>query len=119
MSQPTPPTAEQLDRIEQYLQADPQNPQLLVQAIDTALAMGDIAAARKHANNALDALPGDPFMRHRHANVLVAEGRLDEAAVIFGYLWAKHGDPNIAYNLGLVRYRQGNYDAAFKAVTPI
>jgi len=112
------PAAEQLDRIEKYLEQDPKNPRLLVQAIDLALANGDIAAARKHANTALDAHPGDPFMRHRHANVLVAEGRLDEAAVIFTYLWAHHGDANIAYNLGLVRFRQGNHDAAIKAVTP-
>ena len=110
---------EQLDRIEKYLEQDPHNPRLLVQAIDTALANGDIAAARKHANTALDAHPGDPFMRHRHANVLVAEGRLDEAGMIFQYLLATHGDPNIAYNLALVRFRQGNYDAALKAVNPI
>jgi tetratricopeptide (TPR) repeat protein len=116
---PSPNFEEQLDRLEQYLQQDPHNPRLLVQAIDTALAGGDIAAARKHANTALDAHPGDPYMRHRHGNVLVAEGRLDEAAVIFQYLLALHGDPNIAYNLGLVRFRQGNYDAALKAVNPI
>ena len=114
----SPPSEDQLDRLEKSLESDPKNPGLLVQAIDTALAIGDIAAARKHANTALDANPGDPFMRHRHANVLVAEGRLDEAAVIFAYLLAKHGDANIAYNLGLVRFRQGNYDAALKAVTP-
>ena len=115
----TSPAGELLDRIEKFLEQDPKNPRLLVQAIDTALAQGNIAAARKHANTALDAHPGDPYMRHRHANVLLAEGRLDEAAVIFTYLWANHGDPNIAYNLGYVRFRQGNYDAAIKAVTPL
>jgi len=116
----TPPTpAQQLNQLEKFLEQDPKNPRLLVKAIDTALAMGDIAAARKHANSALEAHPGDPFMRHRHGNVLVAEGKLDDAAVIFSYLWAKYGDANVAYNLGLVRFRQRKYDAAFKAVTPI
>ncbi|HEY8050694.1 MAG TPA: tetratricopeptide repeat protein, partial [Ramlibacter sp.] len=118
-SSPAPSLDEQLDRIEKSLEQDPHNPRLLVQAIDTALANGDIAAARKHANTALDAHPGDAFMRHRHANVLVAEGRLDEAGMIFQYLKATHDDPNIAYNLALVRYRQGNYDAAVKALNPI
>jgi tetratricopeptide (TPR) repeat protein len=50
--------------------------------------------------------------------VLVAEGRLDEAAVIFTQLWTTHGDPNIAFNLAYVRFRQGNYEAALRAVMP-
>jgi predicted Zn-dependent protease len=119
MSTQVPPREEDLDRVEKYLEADPKNPRLLVQAIDVALALGDFASARKHANAALDALPGDPYMQHRHANVLVAEGRLDEAAQVFSELFARHGDPNIAYNLGVVRFRQGRADDALKAVTPI
>ena len=112
------PTSERLDQLQQYLQVDPKNPRLLVEAIDTALGLGDIAAARKWSNNALDAHPQDPYMRHRHGSVLLAEGRLDEAAVIFTQLWASHGDPNIAFNLALVRFRQGNYDAALRSVMP-
>lgn len=119
LTAPAQPPAERLDRLQKHLEQDPHNPRLLVHAIDTALAAGDIAAARRHANTALDAHPGDPYMRHRHGNVLVAEGRLDEAGMIFQYLLAMHGDPNIAYNLALVRFRQGKYDAALKAINPI
>lgn len=107
-----------LEQIERYLQVDPKNPRLLVQAIDTALGLGDTATARKWSNFAVDAHPDDPYMRHRHGTVLVAEGRLDEAAVIFTQLWTTHGDPNIAFNLAYVRFRQGNHEAALRALMP-
>jgi tetratricopeptide (TPR) repeat protein len=108
-----------LARAEKYLAADPTNPRLLVQAIDAALAIGNIADARRHADAAITARPGDPYMQHRHASVLLAEGRADEAAAIFESLWTQHRDPVVGYNLALARFRQGRLDEALSSLVPV
>ena len=105
-----------LERLEHYLASDPGNLPLLAEAIDLSLAMGNIGAASKHAGAALAQAPGDPFFEHRNGNVLIAQGRLDEAAAVFEDLAARVGDAAIAYNLAYVRYRQGQYDLARQAL---
>ncbi len=103
------PAAPDLARIEGYLATDPSNPHLLTTAIDLCLSLGKLDRAREHADAAIRALPNDPFMAARRGNVLIAQGRLDEAALVFTQLLAQKPDVNIAYNLALVRFRQGNY----------
>lgn len=110
---------EELVRLEGYLQADPRNPKLLARAIDTALAIGNVPKARRHADAALAAAPDDPYLKHRRGNVLLAEGRLDEAGDIFARLLLEHRDPHIAYNLAQVRFRQQRYDDALTALMPL
>ncbi len=104
-----PPLPADLDRLERYIAMDPGNAPLLMNAIDAALAAGGVAAARKHADAALKLQPLDPFVLHRHGNVLIAEGRLDEAAEVFAALLEQHDDPAIAFNLALVQLRLGHY----------
>jgi tetratricopeptide (TPR) repeat protein len=108
----------ELDRIEGYLASDPANPHLVVTAIDLCLALGKLDAARGHAEAGLELLPDDPFVQHRRGNVLIAQGQLDEAAQVFESLLRKADDPNIAYNLAFVRYRQGEYAQARQVLQP-
>jgi tetratricopeptide (TPR) repeat protein len=114
MSSPTP----DLPRIEQYLAADPSNPHLLTTAIDLCLSLGELDRAREHADAAVRALPRDPFMAARRGNVLIAQDQLDEAAQVFTQLLQQQPDPHIAYNLALVRFRQGDYAQARSVFEP-
>jgi len=115
---PPPEPAAELERIERYLASDPANPHLLMTALDLCLALGDLDAARKHADAGVALLPDDPFMAHRRGNVLIAQGDLDQAAHVFGRLLAQTADPNIAFNLALVHFRQGQYAQARAVFEP-
>ncbi|ROZ63178.1 tetratricopeptide repeat protein [Ramlibacter sp. WS9] len=119
MSNPTvqPPTLD-LDRVERYLAADPANPHLLASAIDLSLAAGKLDAARKHADAAVALLPDDLFMAHRRGNVLIAQGELAQAAQVFAKLLQQTPDANIAFNLALVYFRQGDYTQALATLEP-
>jgi predicted Zn-dependent protease len=110
---------EELVRLESHLAADPNNPRLLARAIDAALAAGSLTKARRHADAALAAAPGDPYLKHRQGNVLLAEGKLDAAGDIFARLLVDHRDPHIAYSLAQVRFRQQRFDDALTALMPL
>jgi tetratricopeptide (TPR) repeat protein len=114
MSTSTP--AAELERTERYLESDPDNTLLLLKALDLCLYLGNVEAARRHADAALRVLPADPYIQHSHGNVLVAQGKLDEAALVFETLLQREGDMNIAFNLAYVRYRQRRFEQAQAAL---
>jgi Tfp pilus assembly protein PilF len=110
--------AAELERIERYLASDPGNTLLLVKALDLCLALGHIDAARRYADAALLLSPGDPLIQNRHGNVLIAQGKLEEAAQVFEALLQQTADASIAFNLAFVRYRQGRHAPARDALQP-
>src|SRR4051794_28274626 len=89
----------ELERIERHLASDPGNTLLLSKAIDLCLSLGRIEAARQYVDSARQLAPDDAVTRHQHGNVLIAQGKLDEAAQVFEALLRQVGDPNIAFNL--------------------
>ncbi len=113
--------SQRLGQIEQYLNVDPGNRELLAQAIDLALAAGDVTRATVHADAADHWFSGDPFFMFRRANVLVAQHRWDEAAPLYGAVLRVHADPNVAYSLADCQVRLGRHAdacatmAAFRA----
>jgi tetratricopeptide (TPR) repeat protein len=118
MESPAPPSQAELARVEGYLAIDPANMLLLRKATDLCLALGRVDSARRHADAALRLLPDDPFVKHRHGNVLIAQGKLGEAAEVFESLLRDSPDVNIAFNLALVRYRQRQFAQARAALEP-
>jgi predicted Zn-dependent protease len=110
--------AETLHRIERYLARDPDNPDLLANAIDLHLAQGNVAAARAHANDAMTRYPHDSFFLHRHGNVLLAEGRLAEAEAVFRGLMAVEDHAVIAYNLAYSLFFQRRFAEACDILAP-
>lgn len=108
----------ELERVERYLAIDPANPHLLATAIDVSLALGRVDAALKHAQAAIAQLPDDLFMANRYGRVLIAQGRLGEAAQVFEKLSAQTADPSVAFNLALVYFRQGQYAQARSVFEP-
>ena len=108
-----------LQRLEQHLKLDPANPNLLADAIDLSLALGKPDIARKHADSALALRRDDPFVAYRHGNVLIAEGKLDEAAAVFEALSARMADPSVAHNLAFVYFRQGRHQQARSVLEPL
>src|SRR5262245_29072553 len=111
-------SAPDLARIETYLASDPANAHLLMTAIDLCLAEGKIDRAREHADAAVRALPAHPVIAARRGNVLIAQGQLDEAAQVFTELVSQQPDAGLAYNLALVRFRQGEFAQARAALEP-
>jgi tetratricopeptide (TPR) repeat protein len=118
MQSPTPAPEAELERIERYLARDPGNTLLLAKAVDLCLAVGRIDAAREHADAALRLASGDAVIQHHRGNVLIAQGKLDEAAQVFEALLRQVGDANIAFNLAFVRYRQHRFADARAALAP-
>ncbi len=100
---------QKLLRLERYLQADPENLNLLAEVIDLCLDQGKVHAARQYVNAALVLYPNDPFMQCRYGNVLLAQGQLDEAAFVFEKLLSAVSDVSIATNLAFVYLRQERY----------
>lgn len=110
--------AQKLGRIEGYLVSDPGNRDLLASAIDLCLSLGQIESARKHADAAIVFFPEDVFFQHRHANVLIAQGQLDEAVAVLEKLHRDLADPAIAYNLAYAYFRLSRYTDANAALVP-
>lgn len=87
-------------RVRDYLVQDPANLNLLAEAADLSLAMGDIAAARAAIEQALGAKPGDPYFRSRLSTTALARQDWDEAVSICRALVEEgHDAAAIRYNL--------------------
>ena len=71
---------EQLERLQSFLSADPDNLNLLADLADTALACGDTGVARSAVIRALELQPADPYFRLRLSSTAMADGNYEEAA---------------------------------------
>lgn len=107
-----------LARIEGYLGADPQNKELLAEAIDLGLAAGDLARAAAHTAAALALYPDDAFFQARQGHVLLAGQDWAAAAAQFQVLLARHADANLAYNFAYACQMLGRYADAAAALAP-
>lgn len=88
-----------LDRLLSFIEADPDNLNLLADAADVALACGDLEAARSSVVRGLELQPGDPFFSLRLSSVALAEGNFDEALALTGQLIAAgYEEAPVRYN---------------------
>ncbi|HZV63599.1 MAG TPA: tetratricopeptide repeat protein, partial [Telluria sp.] len=110
--------SEQLSRIEAYLAVDPDNTDLLAQAIDLGLASGELARAQGHAAAALARYPDDIFFQYRHGHVLSAQQQWAAAAAVFAALLLRNADVNIAASLATCQAWLGQYQAIVDTLTP-
>ena len=110
--------ASRLARVETYLKSDPGNLELLGQAIDLSLAVGDAARAFGHASAAREQHPANPFIQYRYAHTLAAQGRADEAAPLFAALLAEHKNASVAFSLADCQLRAGAYADALATLAP-
>lgn len=111
-------SAQKLARIEGYLAQDAGNVDLLAMAIDLCLAQGRPEQADRHAQAALALYPNDRFFQYRYGNVLIAQGKLEQAQRVFETLHQASADVDIAHNLAYVYFRQGRFDDARSALLP-
>jgi len=118
MDNDTGESSAKLDRLERYLASDPANRHLVTEAIDLAMRLGRLDAARKHADAAVLALPDDPFLAQRRGNVLLAQGELAEAAAVFERLRTRTDDPAVAYSLGYALFKMGAFEQARTTLEP-
>lgn len=114
----TTESEQKLARILSYLESDPGNRDLLATAIDLHLTLGQVDEAHKHVDTAIALYPADHFFQHRYGNVLIAEGKLNEAQQVFHKLHEELADPGIAYNLAYVYFRLGKHAEAELCLAP-
>jgi tetratricopeptide (TPR) repeat protein len=90
-----------LQRVREYLELDPDNLNLLIEATDLSLSAGEAVGARLFVEHALKIQHGQPFFRSRLSTVALQENNWQEAIDLCeGLLADGHDDPAIRYNLG-------------------
>lgn len=96
---PTDVALSKLSRLQGFLEADPDNANLLADVSDLALDCGDLLAARAAASRGLELQPGNPSFLMRLCSASIAEGNFDEALSITGQLLDAGVDhPAVRYN---------------------
>ncbi len=81
---------------------------------------GDYAAAAEHLRRALEEDPGNPALLRRTVSLLVADGRVEEAAALGSRLLEIDGQGRLArFVLGLEAARTGDFQEALGHVDPI
>lgn len=92
-------THARLQRLQAFLDNDPENPRLSADLADLALACGEIELARTTVQHMLDRHPSDPYFGLRMSSVAIAGGNFDEAlALTEALLLVGHEDAAIRYN---------------------
>ena len=81
---------------------------------------GDYAAAAEHLRRALEEDPGNPALLRRTLSLLVADGRVEEAAALGSRLTKLGGQRRLAgFVLGLEAARSGDFQEALEHIDPI
>ena len=81
---------------------------------------GDYAAAARHLEHALAEDPDDPSLLRRSVSLLVADGRVEEAAVLAERLLDVPASGRLAqFVLGLRDARNGDYEEALERISAI
>lgn len=109
MSNPT----DRLDRYDGYLQQDPDNVSLAVEAFELALGLGLHGRAEGYLDRAQAASAEDPYLQYRRASLWAAQGRWEEALGLQSDLcrrFPQHADLRAAF-AGLLHYA-GKYEEA-------
>lgn len=109
-----------IDRLQEYLKADPGNWSLRAELFDAALAAGAPEVARAQVDHGLRARPDDPAWKHREATLLLATRQYPQAQRALEALIALgHDAPAIRYNLAYALFAQGRLEEASTALAPL
>lgn len=113
------PASERLQRLSAWLEHDPHNAELLVEACDAALACGRHDAAEDFLATAERAGAPSPALQLRRAHVCIARGVLAQARTLLEDLRSKSGDhPVLLHDLAHVHLVAGNPQAAHDLLSP-
>lgn len=88
-----------LQRLQRFLDDDPENPNLSADLADLAMDCGDLELARATIQRMLDRRPDDPYFGLRLSSVAIAGGNFDEAlTLVEALLAAGHNDAAVRFN---------------------
>ncbi|MBL8474810.1 MAG: tetratricopeptide repeat protein [Methyloversatilis sp.] len=71
-----------LQRLEGFIERDPDNVNLLADAAECALSQGDLPRAREHLQRALELAPGNAPLKQQLSSVAIAEGNFDDGLAL-------------------------------------
>jgi tetratricopeptide (TPR) repeat protein len=96
-----------------FLELDPDNPNLLTNAAEEAMAGNDFDLARDLLERAENAAVGDPKLQNLSGLLALREGRWPDAAECFQDLLDRHeGDSNVQFNLAWVKALQDDHQGS-------
>jgi tetratricopeptide (TPR) repeat protein len=100
--------AQRLQRLLGYLKQDPKNVPLIVETAELASKLGRGGEALEWLDTALLAHPGDQRLLSTKGNLLLALGRVKDAAALFEELIERYGShPVLHFNLAQARLHEG------------
>ena len=101
-----------LERCAVFLDADPDNPQLLARAIDLSLEVGEIQRGMRWVEHALSTLPSDPYFIYRKGCLELAGGNAADGERTFRSLVERVSEPEPRVRLAYCLLAQGKYPEA-------
>jgi tetratricopeptide (TPR) repeat protein len=101
-----------LERCIGFLDADPDNPQLLARAIDLSIELGEVERGMHWVGRALSASPSDPYFVYRKGCLELAAGNAAEGERTFRSLASRVDDPEPRARLAYCLLAQGKYQEA-------
>lgn len=105
--------ADRLDRYDGYLQQDPHNTSLAVEAFELALNLGLHTRAEGYLDQAQAAAGEAPYLQHRRAMLWAAQGRWDEALALQAELCRRYPeDSDLRAALATLMHYAGRYQEA-------
>ena len=113
-----------LDRLENFLREDSNNPALLLDAFETALSCSEFERAGFHLSHG-QALGADPWgWRLRESDLLLAQQRHEEARAVLEALAADtlappELEPVLRHNLAFIDFQLGTYIASVARLAPL
>lgn len=117
------PARERLARLESYLQGDPDNSLLRIDAFETALRCGQWSNAQLHLRHG-QTLPTEALSwALKEGDFWLAQGRYDQARAVLSPLQALPQAPDgfagvVLHNLAYIDFHQGQYSACVDQLTP-
>lgn len=118
---PAQPLLDRLDRLERFLQEDPQNETLLADAFETGLAAGAFDRAAFHLNHAHALGYRGPAWPLREAQWLLAQRRFDEASAVLEATAPEASGSlatAVAHDLAYIALKTGNFSAGLERLAP-
>jgi tetratricopeptide (TPR) repeat protein len=113
-----------LDRMEQFLRSDPNNPTLLADAFETALSCREFERAEFHLRHA-QAMDVDPWgWRLKEGDLLLAQKHYDQAQAVLLSLLADPAVPAdlalvLQHNLAYIDLQRGAFEACVQRLAPL
>lgn len=105
--------SDRLDRYDGYLQQDPDNTSLAVEAFELALSLGLHERAGAYLDTAQASAGEDPYLAYRRGAWLAAQGRWDEALALQQDLCRRHpDDADLAVAQANLLHYAGRHDEA-------